>query len=147
MEEIPLPVDRDAPGRSFMEKNSLLCKGLLSVLFLILFYGLVHIHVASYSSLKREKYFLKLAKFWHKKTIAHFHPHKPDVIFEKSTQKEYIDFFTSVNRVIVLSPQWQRWLKEALGITENVQVIYNPCPTVSDGFADHSNKYYLLSRK
>lgn len=113
--------------------------------FLVPFCDLVHIHVASYSSLKRKKYFLKLAKFWNKKTIAHFHPHKPEVIFEKSTQKDYIDFFKAVDRIVVLSPQWKKWIEEALGITEHIQVIYNPCPTIENKIADHSSKYILYA--
>lgn len=112
---------------------------------LLPFCDLVHIHVASYSSLKRKSYFLSLAKLFNKKTIAHFHPHKPEVIFEKSTQSAYIDFFCSVDRIVVLSPQWQRWLGEALSIYDNIQVIYNPCPIVNYANADHSKKYILFA--
>ena len=108
---------RDGPS---WRKILYFIKAYLQFFCLVPFYDLVHIHVASYSSLKRKKYFLNLAKFWHKKTIAHFHPHKPEVIFEKSTQKEYIHFFKSVNCVVVLSQQWQRWIKEALNIADNV---------------------------
>lgn len=113
--------------------------------FLVPFYDIVHIHVASYSSLKRKMYFLRLANYWHKRTIAHFHPHKPEVIFEKETQCEYIYFFTHVDKIVVLSPQWQRWLKEALNITENVQYIYNPCPIVNRGIPNYSVKYILFA--
>lgn len=113
--------------------------------FLIPFYDIVHIHVASYSSLKRKRYFLALAKLWHKKTIAHFHPHKPEVIFEKSTQQDYIKFFKSVDKIIVLSPQWKRWLEEALTIKDNVLVIYNPCPSVELTAANHTLKYILFA--
>lgn len=117
----------------------------LEFFLLVPFCDIVHIHVASYSSLKRKMYFLKLAKLWCKKTIAHFHPHKPEVIFEKTTQLEYIYFFTHVDKIIVLSPQWQRWLKEALHITKNVQYIYNPCPVVNSIAPDYSSKYILFA--
>ncbi|OUN99904.1 glycosyltransferase family 4 protein [Bacteroides clarus] len=133
---------RDGPS---WRKILYFIKAYLQFFCLIPFYDLVHIHVASYSSLKRKKHFLSLAKFWHKKTIAHFHPHKPEVIFEKNTQKEYIHFFKSVNRIVVLSPQWQRWIKESLNITENIQVIYNPCPIVNRSNVDRSKKYILFA--
>jgi glycosyltransferase involved in cell wall biosynthesis len=120
-------------------------RAIILYITLLPFYDLVHIHVASYSSLKRKRYFLKLAKLFGKKTIAHFHPHKPEVIFDKSTQAEYISFFTSVDRVVVLSPQWQRWLGEALNLYDNIQVIFNPCPVVEIGIPDHSQKYILLA--
>lgn len=120
-------------------------KAIIQFIILLPFYDLVHIHVASYSSLKRKRYFLRFAKLFHKKTIAHFHPHKPEVIFEKSTQAEYIDFFNSVDRIVVLSPQWKRWLGEALGLYNNIQVIYNPCPVVEIGIPDHSSKYVLFA--
>ncbi|WP_294453598.1 glycosyltransferase family 4 protein [uncultured Bacteroides sp.] len=120
-------------------------KAYITYIFLLPFYDIVHIHVASYSSLRRKKYFLKIAKLLNKKTIAHFHPHKPEVIFEKSTQSEYIKFFKSVDKIIVLSPQWQRWLKEALNIEKNVLVIYNPCPVIEPGKADYSKKYILFA--
>lgn len=118
---------------------------LVEYVCLLPFYDIVHIHVASYSSLRRKYIFLFLAKCLHKKTISHFHPHKPEVIFEKSTQRAYIRFFKSVDRIIVLSPQWKRWLKEALNIVDNVQVIYNPCPIVKPGEADHSKRYILFA--
>ena len=120
-------------------------KAYLEFFLLVPFCDIVHIHVASYSSLKRKMYFLKLANLWHKKTIAHFHPHKPEVIFEKTTQLEYVYFFTHVNKIIVLSPQWQRWLEEALNITKNVQYIFNPCPIVNRTVSDYSSKYILFA--
>ena len=118
---------------------------LMEYILLLPFYDIVHIHVASYPSLRRKRYFLLLAKLWHKKTIAHFHPHKPEVIFDKRHQNDYIYFFKSVDKIVVLSPQWQRWLKEALNITDDVQVIFNPCPIVSCEKADHSKKYILFA--
>lgn len=133
---------RDGPA---WRKVLYFIRAYLQFFFLIPFYDIAHIHVASYSSLKRKRYFLKLAKLWHKKTIAHFHPHKPEVIFEKSTQEEYVDFFMSVDRVVVLSPQWKRWLEEALHITQNVQVIFNPCPVISSGKTIHIQKYILFA--
>ena len=30
-----------------------------------------------------------------------------------------------------MSEQWRRWIKEALGLTEHIEVLYNPCPIVN----------------
>jgi len=108
--------------------------------FMVPFCDLVHIHVASYSSLKRKKHFMNLAKFWRKKVITHFHPHKPEVLFEKSTQQDYINFFTQADMVVALSPQWVRWLKESINISDNVMYIFNPCPTIDNRDTSHINK-------
>ena len=148
-------------------------KAYILFFFMVPFCDLVHIHVASYSSLKRKRHFLRLAKLWRKRTIAHFHPHKPEVVFEKRTQKEYYDFFNAVDTIIVLSPQWKRWIIESLiehkelelyhldnnpkdklysvdgltgnGFIDKIQIVYNPCPTVERGIPDHSKKYILFA--
>lgn len=114
-------------------------------LFLAPFCDLVHIHLASIQSLRRARFFLRYAKLWNKKTIAHFHPHKPDVIFDKEHQTEYKDFFMSVNRVVVLSPQWKRWVRESLDIDDNIEVIYNPCPIVGRIDDGPREKYILFA--
>lgn len=103
---------------------------LIEYIILLPFYDMVHIHVASYSSLKRKRYFLNIARYLNKKIIVHFHPHKPEVIFEKRTQKDYINFFKKADKIVALSPQWVRWIEEALDIHENVTYIFNPCPHV-----------------
>ena len=118
---------RDGPA---WRKIAYFVRAYIQFFFLVPFCDIVHIHVAPYSSLRRKKHFLRLAKLWNKKVIAHFHPHKPDVLFEKSTQQEYIDFFSKADKVIALSPQWVKWISEAIHITENVIYIYNPCATI-----------------
>lgn len=161
---------RDGPA---WRKMWYFATALVKFFFMVPFCNLVHIHVASYGSLKRKKIFLWLSKLWGKKTIAHFHPHKPEVIFEKSTQEEYIKFFSAVDRVVVLSPQWKRWIKEALverkelklyhlsdnpmvkqypvdkpfgnEMLDKIRIIYNPCPIVDSGVPDSSKKYILFA--
>ena len=146
---------------------------MIEFLALLPFCDLVHIHVASYGSLRRKMPFLKFAKLCRKKTIAHFHPHKPEVIFEKGHQKEYVYFFSAVDRVVVLSPQWKRWIKEALvehkeldmyhigddpkkklypingktgnKMIDNIQVIYNPSPSVNRKESIKLDKYILFA--
>ena len=97
---------------------------------LLPFYDIVHIHIATTQSAKRKRLFFYPAKWLGKKTIFHFHPSNEKFLFEPYNQKLYRSLFTKADVVIVLSEQWRRWLKEALHVTENVKVLYNPCPTV-----------------
>ena len=114
-------------------------------MILVPFYDIVHIHMASIQSLRRARYFLFLALLWKKKTIAHFHPHKPEVIFDPEHKEEYRKFFSAVDRIVVLSPQWERWIKEALGPFESIRVIFNPCPTVTRRTGKPKMKYILFA--
>lgn len=161
---------RDGPT---WRKLLYLATGFADFLFRLPFYDIVHIHVASISSLRRKKPFLRLAKLFGKKIIAHFHPHKPEVIFEPKDQKDYFDFFSSVDKVVVLSPQWKRWIKDALvdhkplrmyhigddlasmtypvdksfenRLLDNICVLYNPSPKIKDAPSDKSTKYILFA--
>jgi glycosyltransferase involved in cell wall biosynthesis len=118
-------------------------KSLIQFFFLVPFYDLVHIHVSTYPSLRRKYLFFFLSKLFRKKIISHFHPASPDVLFEKKHQAYYRRFFKGCDRVVVLSRQWQLWMKETLGITDNVQYIYNPCPTV-ENITINKRKNYIL---
>ena len=32
---------------------------------------------------------------------------------------------------MVLSEQWRRWIEESLGLTKQIKILYNPCPSVN----------------
>lgn len=104
---------------------------LLEYLVLLPWYDIVHIHVATTQSARRKKIFFELAKMLHKKTILHFHPSNEKFLFEPYNQKLYRNLFSKADLVLVLSKQWQRWIKDALGLTEHIEVLYNPCPIVN----------------
>lgn len=104
---------------------------LIEYIILLPFCDIVHIHVATTQSAKRKRIFLYWAKMLHKKVILHFHPSNEKFLFEPYNQKLYTKLFSSADLVLVLSRQWQRWIKEALGLTKHIEVLYNPCPIVS----------------
>ncbi len=104
---------------------------LLKYVFLIPFYSIVHIHVATESSAKRKYVFFLIAKALHKKVIFHFHPCSEDILFVPENVKRYRNLFMRADLVLVLSQQWQRWIKQTLGLDENIKVLYNPCPIVN----------------
>lgn len=107
-----------------------LCTALIEYVALLPFYDVVHIHVATTQSAKRKRLFFYPAKWLGKKTIFHFHPSNEKFLFEPHNRKLYHSLFLQADLVLVLSAQWKRWIEEALGLTEHVEVLYNPCPVV-----------------
>ena len=101
---------------------------LIEFLILLPFYNIVHIHIATTSSAKRKQLFFYFARLLKKKTIFHFHPSNEKFLFEPSNHHLYRSLFSKADLVIVLSEQWRKWLRDALDITDNVKVVYNPCP-------------------
>lgn len=108
-----------------------LFSALLQYLILLPFYDIVHIHIATTQSAKRKQLFFYPAKWMNKKIIFHFHPSNEKFLFEPYNQKLYKRLFSQADLILVLSEQWKKWIKEALGITEHVEVLYNPCPEVN----------------
>ena len=107
-----------------------LATALVEYVCLLPFYDIVHIHIATTQSAKRKRLFFILAKFMKKKTIFHFHPSNEKFLFEPKNRKLYRKLFSQADLVLVLSEQWRRWIKESLGLTERIKVLYNPCPVV-----------------
>lgn len=108
-----------------------LATALLEYLILLPFYDIVHIHIATTQSAKRKVLFFYPAKWLGKKMIFHFHPSNEKFLFEPYNQKLYRSLFSKADLILVLSEQWRRWIKEALGLTEHIEVLYNPCPIVN----------------
>lgn len=118
---------RDGP---VWRKLLYLFSALLEYLVLLPWYDIVHIHVATTQSARRKKIFFELAKILHKKTILHFHPSNEKFLYESANKSLYRNLFSRADLVLVLSEQWRRWIKEALGLTEHIEALYNPCPIV-----------------
>lgn len=111
-----------------------LATALIEYVFLLPFYDIVHIHVATLQSAKRKKLFYFLARVMKKKIIFHFHPSNEKFLFDEKVANLYRQLFNSADKVLVLSEQWIRWLKESLGIgpwMDKIEVLYNPCPIVN----------------
>lgn len=123
-------IETHRDGNSFL-KLWYLFSALLQYIILLPFYDIVHIHIATTQSAKRKQLFFYPAKWMKKKIIFHFHPSNEKFLFEPYNQKLYKRLFSQANLVLVLSEQWRKWIKEALGITEHVEVLYNPCPKVN----------------
>ena len=108
-----------------------ICTALMEYAFLLPFCDIVHIHIATSSSAKRKVLFFYPAKCLGKKVILHFHPSNEKFLFEPANSKLYRRLFSKADLVLVLSEQWKRWIKMALGLDEHIEVLYNPCPIVN----------------
>lgn len=107
--------------------------GTLEFVLLLPFYDIIHMHVSFAGSLSRKCLYMRLAKMFGKKTIVHFHPPTQDVLKNPAFKRKYQYLFPSADKVLVLSTLWKKWITEELGIDDsNVNVLYNPCPTISE---------------
>lgn len=123
-------IETHRDGNSF-RKLWYLFSSFLQYIILLPFYDIAHIHIATTQSAKRKQLFFYPAKWMRKKIIFHFHPSNEKFLFEPYNQKLYRRLFSQADLVLVLSEQWRKWIKDALGITGHIEVLYNPCPKVN----------------
>lgn len=107
-----------------------LLNSLLTYYILLPFYDIVHIHIATGNSAKRKQLYIYPAKWLHKKIILHFHPSNEKFLFEQKNQILYKRLFSKADLILVLSGQWKKWLLETLDLQNEIEVLYNPCPSV-----------------
>lgn len=103
----------------------------IQYLCLLPFFDIVHIHTAGQTSARRKLMFASVAKIMGKIVLVHFHPPGPDDIFEEPSHTLVGKLFDIADKVIVLSPQWKKWINEAYPDRHYpMEVIWNPCPNV-----------------
>lgn len=123
-------------------------KGTILFILYLPFYDIIHFHVSFQGSLTRKYYFSKIARATQKKIIVHFHPPTPDVLFNPLNTHKYKVLFSTADKVLVLSEEWKKLLYNQLGVKENVDVLYNPCPQINKINADNKkkdNRYILFA--
>jgi len=118
---------------------------LLEYVLLLPFYDIVHIHVGLKASVNRKLLFAKLARALRKKVIIHFHPATEKHLFDEHFKYKIERLFSFADLLLVLSPQWIRWINEAYPNRHfNMQVLYNPCPKVKRNFS-RKKKHVLFA--
>lgn len=115
--------------KGIFHKLLYLTKSLLSYLFLLPNYNIIHIHTSEPASAIRKSPFMWWAKLWKKKVIIHFHAFSPDTTIRGKWQKVYRYLFNQADVVIVLSNMWKEYVNEIFHLGDKVQVVYNPCTT------------------
>ena len=120
---------RDGPK---FRKLMYLISAFLKYLFLLPFYDIIHVHLSLGSSGKRKLPFIRMAKKLNKKIIVHFHPPIETILFDTNNKLLGNEIFGTADLVLVLSPQWIRWINEAFPNNNfKMKVLYNPCPEVN----------------
>lgn len=102
-------------------------KGLLTYIFVINSYDIIHIHTSEPPSAIRKCAFMAIAKLARKKTIVHFHSFSPDTTIKGKYSKLYKYLFSKADKVIALSKMWKDYINDTFNLGDKVQVIYNPC--------------------
>ena len=100
-----------------------LFNGLVSFLFLLPFYDIVHIHTSEPPSALRKCIFMALAKVWRKKTIVHFHAFSPETTIQSKYKKTYQYLFGKADVVIVLSNLWKACVNDEFHLGDKVKVV------------------------
>ena len=117
-----------------------LITALMEYLIFLPFYDIVHIHVGLRASVKRKLIFARIAKVYKKKIIVHFHPSTEKHLFDQKLSIPIKKLFDYANLLIVLSPQWTRWINQAFPDRHyKMKVLYNPCPIVNRDFSKKKN--------
>lgn len=123
-------------GNSF-RKMCYLIRAWCEYIALLPFYDIVHVHGTGGSSARRKIPFIKLAQLLKKKVIFHFHPSTEKILFSADNIL-LKTIFNKADMVLVLSPQWIRWIDQAFPKNRfNTRVLFNPCskPEINPEFA------------
>lgn len=109
-----------------------LIRAWVQYILLLPFYNIIHIHLSLGSSGRRKLPFIRMAKKLNKKIIVHFHPPIETILFDPKNKSLGEEIFGKADLVLVLSPQWKKWINEAFPNNNfNMEVLYNPCPKVN----------------
>jgi glycosyltransferase involved in cell wall biosynthesis len=100
---------------------------LVSYLFLLFRYNIVHIHVSTSVSANRKYFFFRLARLYRKKIVVHLHCGSQ---LSDIWNSKYENMLTNADICLVLSQSIRDIVVERTGRKDNVEVLYNPCPTV-----------------
>lgn len=98
---------------------------------LLPFYDIVHIHVGLNASVRRKIVFARLARLYKKIILVHFHPSTEKHLFDKAFSEDIHKLFCYADKLLVLSPQWEKWIGQAFPNDKfKMKVVLNPCPVV-----------------
>ena len=119
-----------------------LLKGFAEYIVLLPFYDIVHIHFSLAVSARRKYPFFKLAKLFGKKTVIHLHcGSQIDGIWNST----YQTMFEQCDYGILLSESLKSKIEEHTGRSENLRVVYNPCPSIADTSGYEKKNQILFS--
>lgn len=109
---------------------------------LLPFYDIVHFHFSLPTTATRKYPLFKIAKLLGKKTVIHLHcgSQISDIWNDK-----YQYMFEHCDCGILLSESLKTKIEEYIGKSEELKVVYNPCPIISNGEQCEKQNYILFS--
>lgn len=96
--------------------------------FRIPFYDLIHFHISLSTTVKRKLPLFKLAKKFGKKTIIHLHC---GTQIDEIWNNDYHYMFQHADKILVLSNTLMQKIESKIAPTNNIEVLFNPCPIVT----------------
>lgn len=107
---------------------------------------IVHFHLSGPGSAKRKYIFLRVANFFRKPIIIHYHAFSVTSNIDKKNIGLYTKIFGYADKLVVLSENWKMGIIENLGINPSkIEVIYNPCPQIKPHFHYPKKKTILYA--
>lgn len=119
-----------------------LVKGLSQYLVLLPFYDIVHFHLGMRPSAMRKYPLFKLAKLFGKKTVVHLHL---GTQIDEVWNANYQNMFEKSDCGILLSERLKSTVQDHIGNSSKLQVVYNPCPIITDTTTYRKQNQILFS--
>lgn len=114
---------------SIWRKLFYMISGYIDFIFRIPFYDLVHFHISLTSTVRRKLPLFKLAKILGKKIIVHLHC---GTQIDEIWNDNYTYLFDNSDLIVVLSENLKNKIQSKTNCHKNIEVLYNPCPQVSN---------------
>jgi len=125
-----------------VRKFCYLVKGLTQYMVLLPFYDIVHFHLGMRPSAMRKYLFFKLAKLFGKKTVVHLHL---GTQIDEVWNTNYQNMFEKSDCGILLSEGLKSIVQDHIGNSSKLQVVYNPCPIITDTTTYRKQNQILFS--
>lgn len=119
-----------------------LIKGYMLYIFLIPFYDIVHFHISLGNTVVRKYPLFLIAKLFKKKTIVHLHCGSQ---IDDIWNDKYQYLFEHCDCGIVLSESLKNTVERHIGKTDKLEVVYNPCPIISETTRYEKQNHVLFS--
>ena len=104
---------------------------LITYLFVVRSYDLVHLHTGEIISIKRKYIFFQIARWLNKKTIVHLHI--GNQIDSYANSKLCNNILKRADAVLVLSNELKNKVRELFSVdSDKIYVIHNPCVAVEN---------------
>lgn len=115
--------------------------GMLQAVFVVPSYDIVHFHTTPGRGMKVILPIFLYSKLWHKRTIVHLHV--GNQIKDYAQDGLFRWMIKQADKVIVLGKMWKDYLVGEMGVSTNVEYLYNT--VTSKPRANNTKRYFLFA--